>query len=147
MKNLLYTQRRIDAYHAFLRDGATQTAAAIGVPGLMANKWGTWTTRLPGIWPRQSSRFPGFSHIADSDGREVAGMGDGEGVIVAPVRLAPERKRLALAPEKDRYKPWIAAVPSDFKLFRGFEALGRRWYVRHPERARLARRISGLNPL
>lgn len=142
MKNLLYTRRRIEAFHALLHDGALGGAAGIGVPVLMANKWGPWVTELPGIWPRQSSRFPGFSHIADSDGREVARMGDGEGVIVATVNLVAARQRRQLPPENDRYRPWVNAVPSDFKLFRWFEALGRRWYGKHPERARLARRIS-----
>lgn len=143
MKNLLYNRKRIEAFHASFRDGATQSAAGIGVPMLMANKWGPWITDLPGIWPRQSSHFPGFSHIADSDGREVARAAAGEGVVVAPVHLDSSRKRLALPPEKDRYRPWVSAVPADFKLFRWFEALGRRSYGRHPERARLARRLGG----
>lgn len=146
MKTFFYGQRRIDAFHASFRDGATQSAAGVGVPMLMANKWGPWVTDLPGLWPKQSSRFPGFSHIADSDGREVARMADGEGVVVAPVQLAPQRKRLALPPEKDRYQPWVAAVPAEYKFFRYFEALGRRWYARHPERARLAASISGTGP-
>lgn len=147
MRNFLYTQKRIDAYHAAFRDGATQIAAGVGVPVLMANKWGPWETDLPGIWPRQTSRFPGFSHIADSDGREVARVGDGEGVIVAPVRLVAGRKRRTLPPECDRYRPWIGSVPSDFKLFRWFEALGRRWYGRHPQRAGVARRICATGSL
>lgn len=139
MKNLLYNQKRIDAYHASFRDGATQSAASVGVPMLMANKWGPWVTDLPGLLPRQNSRFPGFSHSADSDGKEVAHMGDGEGVVAAAVQLVQSRKRLTIDPAKDRYRPWILPVPWDFKLFGWFEALGRRWYRRHPERARLAR--------
>lgn len=146
MKNILYTQKRIDAFHAAFHDGATGCAAGTGVPVAMANKWGPWETALPGIWPRQVSRFPGFSHIADGDGKEVARMGKGEGVIVATVRLDPARKHLALPPESERYRPWITAVPSDFKLFGWFETLGRRWYRRHPERTRLARASGGRRP-
>lgn len=142
MPNLLYTQRRIDAYHAAFRDAATAAGKRHGVPTVLVNKWGPWSTTLPGFWPTQTSRFPGLSHIADSDGREVARMADEEGVIVATVRLAPTRKRLDVDPERDRYKPWALPVPWDFKLFPWFEALGRRWYGRHPKRARLARRIS-----
>ncbi len=143
-KSLLYRERRIAAYHASFRDGATQCAEALGIPHLMANKWGEWVCDLPSFWPRMRSRFPGFSHIADSDGRELARVEQGEGVIVAKVRLDPVRKRLVLPPEKDVYKPWVAKVPGDYKLFRWFEALGRRWYARHPGRARAARAIQGI---
>lgn len=145
-KTWFYGERRIEAFHASFRAGATGCAAGVGMPVLMANKWGPWETELPGLWPRQHSHFPGFSHIADSDGREVARIGDGEGVIVAAVRLDPARKRLAVAPENDRYRPWVAAVPSEFRFFRCFEALGRRWYRRHPARARLARAQSAAAP-
>jgi N-carbamoylputrescine amidase len=140
MKTWFYGDRQIEAFHAAMRDSATASAAGLGIPVLLANKWGEWKTELPSLWPRQTSSFPGFSHIADSDGREVARMGDGEGVIVAEVRLAPARKHLALSAESARYRPWIFKVPAEFKFFRWFEALGRRWYARHPERARLATR-------
>lgn len=143
MKTFFYNQKRIDAFNASFREGATGCAGGAGIPVLMANKWGPWATDLPGIWPTQTSSFPGFSHIADSDGREVARMGDGEGVIVAPVHLVAERKRPTLAPATERYRPWVADVPSEFKFFRWFEALGRRWYRRHPARARLARQLAG----
>lgn len=142
MKTFFYGRKRIDAFLAAFRTAATDTAAGLGIPVLLANKWGPWDTTLPGIWPRQTSHFPGFSHIADSDGREGARMGDGEGVIVAPVHLAPERKRLSLRPEAEGFRPWIFEVPPEFKFFRWFEALGRRWYARHPDRARLAKQAA-----
>lgn len=143
MKNFLCPQPRIDAYHAAFRDCAVQCAAPIGVPMLMSNKCGPWITDLPGWWPRQTSSFPGFSHIADSDGREVGRVATGEGVAVADVHLVQARKRLAVAPEAERCRPWIMPVPREFKLFAWLEAMGRRWYERHPRRAEIARRISG----
>ncbi len=142
-KNLFYRERRIAAYHASFRDGATQCAEVLGMPHLMANKWGDWACDLPSFWPAMKSRFPGFTHIADSDGRELARVEGGEGVVVADVRLDPSRKQRVLPPARDIHKPWITDVPGDYKWFRWFEALGRRWYARHPERARVARKIQG----
>ena len=130
-KSLLYSERRMAAYHASFRQGATQCAGVLGIPLMMANKWGEWVSDLPGFWPRIKSRFPGFTHIADSDGRELARVAQGEGVIVADVRLVASRKRLALPADRDAFRPWIIAVPRDYRLFRWIEALGRRWYAKH----------------
>lgn len=133
VKTLLYDQRKIDAFHASFSDGATQSARLLGIPCAMSNKWGKWDTTLPGLIPRlvfghQRSRFPGFSHIADSDGQEVARITAGEGVAVATVCLDPALKHLSLPPERDRFKPWIAKVPAEYRFFCLFEALGKRWY-------------------
>lgn len=134
-KTLLYDQRRIDAFHASFSDGATQSARVFGIPCAMSNKWGEWDTVLPGLIPRlvlgrQCSRFPGFTHVADSDGHEVARIADGEGVAVATVHLDPGLKHLSLPQERDRFRPWIAEVPAEYRFFGFFEALGRRWYAR-----------------
>lgn len=141
VKTFLYDQRKIDAYHAVFRDGATQTARLLGIPCAMSNKWGAWETALPGtlaplLLGRQRSSFPGFTHVADSDGSEVARIEGGEGVAVAAVRLDSGRKSLALPAERDRFRPWIAAVPSEYRFFAVFEALGRRWYARRTKQSR-----------
>lgn len=135
VKTLLYNQRKIDAYHASFSEGATQSARLFGIPCAMSNKWGGWDTTLPGLIPplllgRQRSRFPGFTHIADSNGREVARIANGEGVAVATVDLDPSLKHLSLPPERERFSPWIAQVPTEFRFFRFFEALGKRWYAK-----------------
>ena len=134
MRTMLYGQDRIDAFHDSFRDGATQGARLLGIPCAMSNKWGPWDTLLPGWLPplalgHPRSHFPGFTHIADSDGCEVARVADGEGVAVAEVCLDPSRKRPAFPPERDRFRPWIAAVPPEYRLFHLFEAAGRRWYA------------------
>jgi N-carbamoylputrescine amidase len=134
-RTLLYGQRKIDAFHASFFDGATQTARLLGMPCAMSNKWGPWDSAMPGLIPRlalghQWSSFPGFTHVADSDGQEVARVAEGEGVAVAAVCLDPSRKRLFLPPERNRFRPWIAEVPSEYRLFAVVEALGRRWYAR-----------------
>ncbi len=138
-KGLFYSERRMAAYHSSFRQGATQCAEAFGIPMMMANKWGEWASDLPGFWPRIKSNFPGFSHIADSDGRELARVARGEGVIVADVQLVAARKRLALPAEREAFRPWIIDVPRDYRLFRWVEALGRRWYAKHRERGGRAR--------
>ncbi|MGA8146971.1 MAG: carbon-nitrogen hydrolase family protein [Gallionellaceae bacterium] len=135
VKTLLYNQQRIDAFHASFSDGATQSARLVGIPCAMSNKWGKWDTTLPGLIPplllgRQRSSFPGFTHIADSDGQEVARVATGEGVAVATVSLDPAQKRSSLPPERDRFRPWIAEVPAEYRFFGAFEVLGRRWYAK-----------------
>lgn len=135
VKTLLYNQQRINAFHASFSDGATQSARLVGIPCAMSNKWGEWDTTLPGLIPplllgRQRSSFPGFTHIADSDGQEVARVATGEGVAVATVSLDPAQKRSSLPPERDRFRPWIAEVPAEYRFFGAFEVLGRRWYAK-----------------
>ena len=134
VKTLLYNQRKIDAFHAAFSDGATQSARLLGIPCAMSNKWGEWDTTLPGLIPsvlfgRQRSNFPGFTHIANSDGHEVARIDHGEGVAVATVCLDPALKHRSLPSERDRFRPWIASIPAEYRFFGFFEALGRRWYA------------------
>lgn len=138
VKTALYGQRQIDAFHASFSAGATDSARLVGIPCVMSNKWGEWSTTLPGFFARligrQVSSFPGFSHIADSDGQELARVVTGEGVAVASVCLDPALRHLSLPPERDRCRPWIADVPNEYRFFRVFEALGRRWYARKRRR-------------
>lgn len=139
-RNIIYTEKRIAAYHDSFKNGATLLAQQHGVPIIMANKAGPWETPLPGWLPTIHSSFPGFSHIADSDGNECARLDAEEGVIVAEVRLDPTLKRLALAPDADRYRPWVVPVPADYKSFALFEFFGRRSYKRSKRRLELAHR-------
>jgi N-carbamoylputrescine amidase len=135
VKTILYNQRKIDAYYASFRDGATQTSRLLGIPCAMSNKWGKWDTAVPALMPKlllghQHSRFPGFTHIADSNGQEVGRIARGEGVTVAAVQLDPNLRHLSLPMERDQFRPWIAKVPAEYRFFAFFEALGRRWYAR-----------------
>ena len=138
--NIIYTEKKIAAYHDSFRNGATLFAELLGVPAIMTNKAGPWDTPLPGWLPSIHSSFPGFSHIADSDGSELARLDAKEGVITAEVRLDPERKHLQLPADADRYRPWIVPVPADYKSFALFEFFGRRSYKKSHRRLELARR-------
>lgn len=133
VRTLLYNQKKIDAYHASFYDGATQSARLLGIPIAMSNKWGEWDTTLPGlpgrIFGRQRSSFPGFTHIADSNGQEAARITADEGVAVARVYLDPSLKRSSLPKERDRFRPWVSQVPAEYRFFGIFESMGRRWYV------------------
>lgn len=144
VKTWLYSQARVDAFHAIFRDGARHIAAGMGVPVALANKWGPWESTFVGPWPAQRSHFPGFSHVADGDGRELARVESGEGVAIAEVRLDPARKTHRLPPEADHWRPWVTRVPVEYRLFPLIEALGRRWYRRNRHRAAIA--ASVLNP-
>jgi N-carbamoylputrescine amidase len=144
-QTLLYGNRRIQAFHDSFTSIAVDRAAAMGVPMAMANKWGPWETTPPGVlprllWPRMKTRFPGFTHVADGDGREVARVQEGEGIALATVHLVASRRQAAVGVEQDRFRPWIADVPSEYGAFRYFEALGRRWYAKHSARCTRTRR-------
>jgi predicted amidohydrolase len=131
-----YGRRRVDAFLASFSRLASERALSLGIPVAMANKCGAWETTPPGwlprlLWPRMTSAFPGFSHVADSDGREVARVPTGEGIALARVQLDPTRKHSVVAAQQDRFKPWMTQLPSEYDYFRYFEALGRRWYAKH----------------
>lgn len=72
-------------------------AHALGVPVVFANKCGPLDTPLPKPFPRQRTRFPGLSAIADSDAVMKIQLGGEEGVIVTDVSLDPARKAQSAA--------------------------------------------------
>lgn len=118
------------------------------MPVAMANKCGPWSTTPPGtlprlIWRQMNSRFPGFSHIADGDGSEVARVPAGEGIAFGKVHLDESRKRSAVPAQLDTFKPWIARLPPEYGYFRYFESWGHRWYGK---RAAALRSVEAANP-
>lgn len=133
-KSFFFTKSRIESYHAAYRTGACEFAKLLGIPAVMVNKWGPWETTLPSFWPSQKSSFPGFSHIADRDGRELCRQAEGEGTIVAHVQLDPQTRINAIPPARDCWRPFIGPMPAEFRLFAPIEALGRLWYARHHSR-------------
>jgi N-carbamoylputrescine amidase len=67
-------------------------------------------TTLPAGFPAQDIEFPGYSAIADSDGTLLGQLGPGEqGVVVATVHSAPERKINELLPRA--FGHWTAKMP------------------------------------
>lgn len=138
VKSWFYPQAKIDAFHAVFREGARHIAAGMGVPVALANKWGPWESAFVGPWPAQRSHFPGFSHISDSEGRELARVEGGEGLAIAEIRLDPARKTRRIPPEADHWRPWVTRVPVEYRLFPLIEALGRRWYRRNTRRPAIA---------
>jgi N-carbamoylputrescine amidase len=142
-ETLFYGRKRIDAFLASFSGLAVEMALATGMPVALANKWGPWETTPPGtlprlLWSRMKTQFPGFTHLADSDGREVARVPQGEGVASATVQLDPARKQQAMGADKDRYRPWVVKVPSEYGAFHYFETWGRRWYEKHASLRQLA---------
>lgn len=147
VKTWFYSQARIDAFHAIFRDGAAAIAAAMGAPVAMANKWGPWESAFVGPWAAQKSSFPGFSHIADSDGHILDRVADGEGFAIAEVTLDPARKTRRIPAQAERHRPWVFKVPLEYRLFPLIEAMGRSWYRRNPRRAAAATACQAAYPL
>src|SRR5664279_295090 len=126
-------QRDVDMLNAALRDGTAETARLMGIPVVMANKVGRLVTEVPGGFPAQDLEFPGFSAIADSDGRLLGQLGNGqEGVIAGMVTLDPALKCMARVPPT--HGRWNAAMPWWAFVWTLTQRLGERSYARSAER-------------
>ncbi|MBN1880951.1 MAG: carbon-nitrogen hydrolase family protein [Deltaproteobacteria bacterium] len=118
-------------------------ARALGVPVVYCNKRGIFSSRLPWTFGmRETSRFPGLSAIADSDGVVIEQMADGEGIIIGEVILDPSLKSKT-PPKTGRI--WIFRPYLLLFLIELTGCLGRIRYALSVRRKRLARRVSGLN--
>lgn len=128
----------IARYRRELFDSPAEMARHYGIPVLLANKFGPWSTAMPGYLPRVKSYFPGGSRIVDGDGRELALADEAVGMCCAAVVLDPARQRLLVPPEFDCNRPWVTPPLLDYRLFPLHEWWGRRYYQRHPQRALMA---------
>lgn len=134
-------QRDADVLNAALRDGTAQTAQRMGIPVLMANKVGRLQTTLPAGFPAQDIKFPGYSAIADSDGRLLGQLGPGQaGVVLATVHLRPERKRRELVPRA--FGRWTARMPWWAFIWLLTQHMGEKAYAKNTSRKARARAIS-----
>ena len=132
-------QSQLDEYDRALRAVSSATARDLGIPAVMANKVGRWKIRSPWPFPDEDSCFPGYSSIADSEGKILAELGDEEGVVVADIALDSGKKARNIPQPHGK---WARAVPSLFRLFVISETLGGIRYRLSRKRRKLARRIS-----
>lgn len=135
-------QKDVDFLNAALRDGTAETAKIMGIPVVMANKVGRLITAVPAGFPDQDVEFPGFSAVADSDGRLLSQMPSGqEGVVAGDVTLDPARKSKQKAPRS--YGRWTAAMPWWAFIWPLTQKMGERSYSKNPVRVQRAMSISG----
>lgn len=140
-----YLSRQVDVYEDSLRTIAGWYAVHLGIPVVMANKCGPWTSPIPlAPFVRQRSSFPGLSAIADSDGRVIAQLGGEAATLVEDVTIDPARRRTP--PPASGH--WARAVPRSTEWLRVVEAVGRLGYrMRARRRARagaqLRERLAG----
>lgn len=123
-------------------------ARRFGVPVLMTNKVGAYTTPTPG-GGTATGRFPGASAIVDSSGEVLAVMNDQPGVAVADVLLDPARKAVPRSAPSCRNNG-ISDLAVPFGPPRdaadAFNNPGVPSYSANPNRARAARAISSTPP-
>ena len=133
--------RDVDVINAALRDGTAETARVWGIPVLMANKVGRLVTALPLGFPEQNVEFPGFSAVADSDGRALGQLCPGaQGVVVGTVTLNAARKQRERMP--NNWGRWTAHMPWWAGIWVLTQKLGERAYARSAKRRALARAVS-----
>jgi N-carbamoylputrescine amidase len=137
----LVSERDLARSKRIIQEMAPLYARLLGIPAVLVNKSGPWVSAVPGSFlPKPgSSKFPGLSTIADSDGVVKAQMGSEEGVIVAEVMLDSSRKIQTKMPQ---YSRWIYPGPAGREILGIVEWMGRRQYDRSEERKRKARAIS-----
>jgi N-carbamoylputrescine amidase len=102
----------LEAFHATIAQGGRAITATLGVPTVIANQSGPWTTAMP-IFGDADSKFPGLSSITDCDGTVLASLDDAEGVITADVTLDPARKLQEPPAARGRWArplPWFVHV-------------------------------------
>lgn len=132
----------ITRYRRELFDSPAEMARHYGIPVLLANKSGPWVTPMPGWLPPIRSYFPGGSRIVDSDGCELALVGEAPGMCCAAVTLDSASQRLFVPPAFDGNRPWVTPPLLDYRLFPLYEWWGQRYYRRHPLRPRKAQERS-----
>jgi N-carbamoylputrescine amidase len=133
-------RKRSQAIADILRKLPVYYANVLGVPVVLINKTGPFTSPVPGMpfYP-QNSRFPGESTIADSDGSILERLGAEEGIAVADVHLEEALKARSAPP---RYGRWSMEIPVEIYAFITAEAAGRASYSLSSERKKKAREIS-----
>ena len=123
----------VAAINEALRTGTAEAARLTGRPVLMANKVGRLVTALSMGGRVQTVEFPGYSAIADGDGRLLGQLGPGEeGAVIGDVRIDPARKAKAPAPR--RYGKWTAPLPWWAVAWDITGCLGQRAYSRSASR-------------
>jgi N-carbamoylputrescine amidase len=117
-------------------------ARVFGIPTVMVNKWSASDSPSPipiapfvTLW----FRFPGLSTICDSDGAVLDHRADGEGIVLADVRLDPQRRRHPAQPTGYWSRPPKHFARTGSALFRLFERLGTAAYARSEARKAAAR--------
>ena len=132
-------RKDVEDFNRLLGDTPGYYAKTLGVPVVMANKCGRFTTQLPAFFPAQQLVFPGLSAIVDGDGVIRRQLGDTEGVIVAEVTIASSRKvtrrpqavgRWAMSPQ------WFAFI------WEWTQRMGERAYAKNARRRARARAVS-----
>lgn len=125
-----------------LQSIAPYYARAFGIPTLMVNKWSATDSPSPiPLAPLVTVRFrfPGLSTICDGDGAVLDHRAGGEGIVVADVRLEPERRRRPAEPTGYWSRPPEHFARTGGVLFRLFERLGAAAYARSEARRAAAR--------
>lgn len=136
MASLPLRKKDVAAFDRWIGDGPGHYARVLGVPVLMANKCGPFSTPLPAFFPHQQSVFPGLSAIVDGDGVVKGQLGASEGIIVTEVTLDSGRKAVS---RPRGFGRWVVPRPWHAFLLDWTQSMGSRAYARNRRREVLAR--------
>jgi N-carbamoylputrescine amidase len=136
MASLPFRKKDVAAFDRWIGDMPGHYARELGVPVMMANKCGPFSTPLPAFFPHQQSVFPGLSTIVDCDGIVKGQLGASEGIIVTEVTLDSKRKVVSRPRGCGR---WTGPRPWHAFLMDWTQQMGTRAYAKNPRREVLAR--------
>ena len=134
-------EKDVDFLNAALRDGTAETAKIMGIPVVMSNKVGRLQTKVPGGFPEQDVEFPGYSAVADSDGKLLSQIPPKmEGIAIGEVTLDPSRK--ARQKEPQQHGRWSTAMPWWAFIWPLTQKMGERSYKKNRIRVERALNVS-----
>jgi predicted amidohydrolase len=80
--SVFFSSKSLPQYLELFKSAASHNAKLLGVPTVMANKCGVWTSTVPGIATPYTTDFLGFTTICDADGSTLAQVDNSAGEIV-----------------------------------------------------------------
>jgi len=140
MKKFPFREKDVEAVYTLVKKAPQIFSEKLGVPVILANKCGNWSSPMPGLSPDQHSKFIGLSSIVDSDGSIKAALGrEDEGIIVEDIVLDSSRK--ATKPPICNGK-WSMEMPWFAFLWPFTQWLGEKSYAKNKERRNRAVSVS-----
>ena len=144
-KGPFFSPPDVDLFEQNVLGIASRQAKTLGVPAIMANKAGPWSSPLPlGLSPVVGSAFAGGSAIAKASGSVLARAGRDGCVLVTDVKINPLKKVWAskLRAALNQMGTYTVKMPSNYAYTRFMEVVGAAAYSMSWRRLAASQKVS-----